>query len=665
MSDPPGPAASSSLSDLLDDLERARFVGRTRELERLRTWILLDDGPRVVHLHGRPGIGASSLARAVARELRAAGTPVVHVAAEALDDLARAQDCWARVPDDAIVVVDRLPVVEGGALLRRSLEQCGRAGQRVLAVSRRPPDAGWMAGGWEAVTQTMELGRLDLAPAVELATRLGLQPQRATGVATWAAGVPAAVVAAVDVAMADEHAGRPETEPALDARVARAVLDRLAAELDAIDQQVVHVAALAGHVDEPLLTELAPDTNATDSVRALAATSLSDGDLTEPALDPLIAWAVATTRGERDPAGDREVRRQLADHFHERVTAGEPRWLPPMAALFRSPAFRRGFASDTRSILRPTALMGDDPEALREVAGANGAGWWPALERWVREAPGTVTVARDDDGLAVGWCVLFTPATAPPWAHEDPVVGPRLEHALRRYPQGDVVIWRDAFGTSTDLLPDPTAALVVAVHGAVQRSGHLHATCTYGSVVAGTASETVAQIYGTEIVPELTIHDGERTVSCHVLHHGFGGFAGGARALIYRDLGFPLPAPDLMSVREVVRAALRSYHDPVALASSPLARGETVEDRAAHVRDLIARAIEACSLSTGPSGRLSAIEHGYVRPGSNHDRAARALHLGRSTYFRHLGAEIERVAAWVADDLSAGDRGTPAGLSRD
>jgi hypothetical protein len=157
-------------------------------------------------------------------------------------------------------------------------------------------------------------------------------------------------------------------------------------------------------------------------------------------------------------------------------------------------------------------------------------------------------------------------------------------------------------------------------------------------------------------VPELDARDGERVVQCHLLDHGPGGLLDSVRALVYRDLGLPAPEPapsDGERSADVVRDALRAFHDPVALAASPLARGATGAERAASVRDLL-RDAAGTAFGESDDERLlrATIARGYLDPYGGHDKAALDLHVSRTTYFRRLATATARVARYVLEQRS-------------
>jgi hypothetical protein len=166
----------------------------------------------------------------------------------------------------------------------------------------------------------------------------------------------------------------------------------------------------------------------------------------------------------------------------------------------------------------------------------------------------------------------------------------------------------------------------------------------------------------------LDVHVEERVVQCHQIDHSDAGILGGMRAAVYGELGLGAPGPvklggDLATLGqatldadqerepvtlEVVRDALRSLHQPLELAASPLARGATPEERAASVRAEVEDAV-ANAFGDSPDEQLlrTIVQRGYLDPAGSHERAADELHVSRATYFRRLRSASGRVADYL------------------
>jgi hypothetical protein len=150
--------------------------------------------------------------------------------------------------------------------------------------------------------------------------------------------------------------------------------------------------------------------------------------------------------------------------------------------------------------------------------------------------------------------------------------------------------------------------------------------------------------------PELDTIDGERTVHCCIRDCGPAGSLGLPRHIVYRDIGLQPPAPGAVTqlAAETIREALRCFHQPNRLATSPLARGGTVQERAESVRRVVRQAVED-TFGDSPAERLlrDTIVRGYLDPDAGHERAQLDLHVSRTTYFRQLSDASQRVADHV------------------
>src|SRR5262249_55162618 len=100
---------------------------------------------------------------------------------------------------------------------------------------------------------------------------------------------------------------------------------------------------------------------------------------------------------------------------------------------------------------------------------------------------------------------------------------------------------------------------------------------------------------------------------------------------------------------EVVRDALRNFRVPRELARSPLASGQTVQERAETVRRLLRQAVqEAFGDSETEKLLRDVLVAGYIEPMRSHETAASALCLSRAAYFRRLRTAVSRVAEHLA-----------------
>jgi hypothetical protein len=99
---------------------------------------------------------------------------------------------------------------------------------------------------------------------------------------------------------------------------------------------------------------------------------------------------------------------------------------------------------------------------------------------------------------------------------------------------------------------------------------------------------------------------------------------------------------------DAVRDALRNLHQPLELATSPLATGTSTEERAASVRAEMQDAVaKAFGDSPAEQQLRRIVQRGYLDPDGSHELAADELHVSRATYFRRLRAASQRVADFL------------------
>ncbi|MBI5103829.1 MAG: hypothetical protein HZB46_02345 [Solirubrobacterales bacterium] len=169
------------------------------------------------------------------------------------------------------------------------------------------------------------------------------------------------------------------------------------------------------------------------------------------------------------------------------------------------------------------------------------------------------------------------------------------------------------------------------------------------------AAVTFAKAINTTHLEHLDFRFDDKVIECHLVDHTADGLLGGVRAAVYGELGLTPPAHEEQSAGpavpitiDVVRDALRNLHHPLELAASPLARGETPEERAASVRAEVEDALNG-AFGGSPDEQLlrRVVERGYLDPAASHELAADELHVSRATYFRRLRTASQRVADYL------------------
>ena len=224
--------------------------------------------------------------------------------------------------------------------------------------------------------------------------------------------------------------------------------------------------------------------------------------------------------------------------------------------------------------------------------------------------------ARDPGDNLCGFSTAVTPATAPPVAHQDVLLGPWLAHAAEHVPDGNVILWRDSF----DFTDDATSGIQGMLNMVwVLRSGLANPRWAYLPIDPSHPTAPVfSQALGGRHVQELDVQAGDAEFQCHVIDYGEGGLLGLQRSFVYMELGLPgarrTAAPAAPVEPEAVRDALRNLDVPAELARSPLATGEGIEARARSVRTL---------LETGASKAFGDAEQRAVAGQRAHSRLPR------------------------------------------
>jgi len=688
-----------TLATRLADRDRFRFTGRVSELAFLDKCLDDDDAPAsVIHISGPGGIGKSTLLREVARRAAERGLSCIAVDGRQLGPAPGMLE--AAIRDAAqqarpVVLLDsyeRMTAID--PYLRRELLP-GLPDQALIVIAGRgTPDPAWFSGGWEAVTAHLELGELAPADAQRLLAAHGLSDERVPGIIEWAAGSPLAVALAADAATADAswNAARTPDRPDL----VKSLLHRLVeTELRGIRPSALGVAVVARSTTPELLRAVLRDADADAEYH-----QLSELTVTEPVGDGITLHELArkvllADLRLRNPELERDLRRRIIDYLYARALGGEPLLIIDMAHLVENPLLRWGFGWPGNASFRIDGVRaGDDAGVERQTAGRHNPQWWQLSRRYFEQSPDRAAVARDRDDRICGFMVCMSPATAPRFADTDPLVGRWLAHARANEANGESVLWQVA----VDLTGKGQVQAMLGIAG-VLRSGVINPRYTYLPIDPGyPGAVDFAQALGATHLTDLDARIDGQLVECYHLDYGPGGLFASLRSQVYRELSIPAPPPESDPARvpaslpapesnhastpaagpaedaipdwlvRAVRDALRNFQVPRELARSPLARGTTMQERAASLRHLLRQAAdEAFGESYTEKLLRSVLLAGYIEPLRSHEAAATALCLSRAAYFRRLRTAVSRVAEHVAmtqqaSTLARGDGPSQAGL---
>jgi hypothetical protein len=639
--------------DLVED--QPGFVGRADELGRLEGLLDPEAAAAVAFVHGPGGIGKSTLLRELGRRAVARGLAVRAVDARDTDAAPAAVAAALAALRDGSCALLLLDTYEQATALGAELREgmaAAPAGARLVLAGRRPPEPGWLDERWRGRMLVRNLGPLTGPEARALLADHGVAEDGAAArIVDWAAGSPLALSVAADTLLAgnDLDLGRLDA----DGLLASTLVSHLAREeLEDADRDIVAVAAIARAVDAQLLAAVLPGVDGDHAEAWLRTLSFAETLGTRVTLHERVRGAVRAALVSEDPEHERSLRRRAADHLYARAELGELRLLADLAALIDEPRIRWGIAPPPVGVRADRFRHGDRERLAELLGGAEAEDWWPGVVRWLEEAPEHVIAIRDEAGLLVGWRVWVTPAAAPAWADEDAILGPWLADARDRSPDGDVLLLRDGKDLIRERGAEATSPIVSAAnYASVLGSGLRSVRFMYATT--DPADEQIHQFLlamGYKRRPDLDVDDHGRTVPSYVVDWGPGGLVRFVRDLVYWDLGMtpPTATPADLPATAAVRDALRSFHDPIALAANPLGRGRGADARAASVRQTLAEAVDR-AFGDSPDQRLqrAAIERGYLDPDGGHVIAMQELNFSRTTYFRRLATASDRVAEFV------------------
>lgn len=664
------PHMPATLAQRLAWRDEMHFVGREHELEFFDSLMVEEPAHQVVLVHGPGGIGKSTLLREVARRAEKRGyrptlvegrelAPVPGEIENALGD--------ATSVDMPLIMFDtyeRMSAASG--YLRHRLLPSLPARSLVILAGRRPPEPEWFQGGWERIACELELQPLDAEDARRLCAAHGLtDADRCDELITWAEGSPLALSLGASSAIAGSTEW-PADRTVDDPNLVRAIIRRLAqTELDGGNLDVAAVAALARCVNARMLRDVLPGVDPEEAEAWLRSRSFAEPLRDGVTLHDLVRRAVRSDLRRRDPVHERELRRRIADHLYARASQGEPRLVVDLAELRENPALRWGFgAADSVRYRVDEVREGDAVAAAPQIAGRTKGGewWWALTEPFFLQAPERVCVVRDADENLCGICISVSPHDAPAVAESDPLLGPWLAHARREHAGEEVMLWRDSIDLTAGEGGDINSPVLALMNtAAVLRSGLTNPRYSYLPIHReNQVAMEYARAVGAQHIAELDLEVEDHVTECHVIDYGPGGILARQRATVYAELGMTPPDEATVPVAsaeitaEAVRDALRALDNPLELAASPLASGDTPEERAASVRALLTDAT-ANAFGEAADERLlqSIVERGYLDASASHESAALELNVSRATYFRRLRVASQRVADYVLASRAA------------
>lgn len=446
--DPIRASAESCLSKTIAERTRDRdavgFVGRRRELALLLDALGGDD-TFVVHVHGVPGIGKSSLLGRFMVEAREAGALVLALDGRTLEPtdrgllealgrelglpganlatlVARLGDRGART----VLIIDHYEVLRLlDTWLRQVFVPALPDSARVVLAGREPPVAGWLSSAdLSGGVQLLNLGPLERPDGVELLRREGVEGPAAQAADRLAKGHPLALRLAAAAARE-----RPDI-PVDDAAAPRVIEELsqlyLADVADPIARRGLEASSVVRRMTSTLLAGMldVTDGDAFDRLRGVPFGEVrSDGFVVHEAVQTALARSLRAS----DPVRHRQYRRAAWRVLRNEVREVGPdelwRYTADMLYLIENPVVREAFfPSGAQPLAVEPAGPADLPVVEHIAERHDGPEGRRLMVAWWRQQPDAFSVVRDRDGQVVGFHCLLDQSVLMPPRVDDPIV---------------------------------------------------------------------------------------------------------------------------------------------------------------------------------------------------------------------------------------------------
>jgi hypothetical protein len=697
-----------TLGEALGALEDELFVGRGRELAGFDEWLsAAPPAPAILDVSGRGGIGKTALLRAFARRARRRRKVVAfadsrdfpHTPAGLLRALTPVGTTDPLAHLNAARPLILLDTCEELGDLRRYVQEeflpCLDSEVKLVLAGRYPLAEAWGADSpWRRLVQAVPLDGLNAAESAEYLRRRGLEETALRErVARAAGGNPLALTLAADLVVevgARELAAAPEWH-----LVVRTLVEQLLRDVrDPTLRELLQACAVVRQFDEATLTAVTGRVEIGAAFGQLCRLAVARPAEHGLMLHDDVRRALAEDLRWRRPAQYDALRLRALAYYRERVRTAAPverGWLVAERLFLCEDAFLQAVlftADDLGQVWVEPGRPEDHSDivriwrfALQHVAG-------PELEHrfdeysleatcahtaMILRYPGTrLRVARDRDGLAIGFCtVLPVCQDSLGLVVDHPILAP----LVRAYWRPDQLAMLPATPESTNVYYLLQYAYTDVERDAVRAAllCDWFAMFALGGIFLANAPVPPDHLAGRSHywVPLKTmletcgfecIASGPRVWTPHYPVNGY--------VLDLTRIGVDAWLEAIVAGRRPPRAlrhealehellaALTHWHDDARLAQSPLREHAPLValTNAApgpeELRQAIGAALARARARATPEQELAyrALELAYLEKATSHERAAERLAVSPRTFYRLLKRGVQGLTAALAAD---------------
>ena len=449
------------MKDLLAQRANETFVGRTDELETLLS--TLDDGPRIVFLHGIAGIGKSTLLEKFAERARARGAVVLTLNCHAIEPTergflhglsvaiggristaSRAAERLKSLGHRVILSLDNYEVFRlMDAWLRQVFVPSLPDNVRVAFVGRDTPQLAWLIlPGRPGLVRTIGLGPLGEPEAAELLLHSGAAPEDARLINRFAHGHPLALKLAARVGARSGATDDVMTAPGFQRVVEELTRLYLADVSDPLTRRALDAASVVRRVTLSLIQAMLPDAAPQDAFDRLMTLPFVRSERDGLQLHDLVQQAIGSSLRAVDPNRYQEYRRsawrQLSTESRRTGLQELWRYTADLLYLIENPVVRDAFFPTTGQQYVVEPAREEDGPAIQVLTRLHEPPRAAALiDEWWGEVPQAFHVVRDPDGSVAGFYLMFDPSKiSSALLQSDPIVRQWSSH-LRSDPTPD------------------------------------------------------------------------------------------------------------------------------------------------------------------------------------------------------------------------------------